>query len=1500
MASLLIRLLGPPQVGPDRVSVSDLRSDKAIALLAYLVVESDRAHRREKLAGMLWPGFTESSARANLRRALADLRQAIGDQQVTPTYLHTTRQTIQFTTASDAWVDVTAFATLLESTKPPDRPDIQRLEEAAELYRGPFLDGFSLADSPQFEEWVVLTREQLYRLVMEALHRLADEYEEQGEYERALPHTWRQLELDPWRENAHRQAMRLLALGGQRDSALAQYEMCRQLLKAELGAEPSEKTQQLYQRLLKEEWPPPEPVEVATQLQQPRAVGECPYRGLAAFRQQDAPFFFGREEFTASLLGAIQQRPFITVIVGSSGSGKSSAVFAGLLPQLKDEELGDWLVAHCRPGGQPFHTLAAALLPLLEPQSSETDRLIETQKLATAWQAGDLGLFQAVERVVENQPDKRRLLLVTDQFEELYTLCPEPDRQREFLDLLLAAVEAAESSPAHAFALLLTLRADFMGQALAYRPLADALQEGCLMLGPMNRDELRTAIVEPAQKQGAAFEPGLADRMLDDVGEEPGNLPLLEFALTLLWEQAKDGWLTHGTYEALGRVEGALARYAERVFADLDPGEQERIPHILTQLAQPGRGTEATRRVATRDQVGETDWPLTRRLADERLVVTGQDAAGNEIVEVAHEALIQHWGRLRGWLATNRAFRVWQESLRTALRQWEDSERDDGALLRGAPLAQAEEWLAARANELSQAEKAFIDTSVSLREQRAVEREAQRQRELDSERRSRRLLGALAGVLAIATVIAIVLTFFSTQQRRQALEAYSLSLAANAREALNDLDNTTGLALALAASRIESPPQEAQRMLLEAAYAPGARWRGEVASLFEGVEGPITALDIGPDGRTVLAGLVDGGIVVWDFETKEETARLSGHTARVNDIAFGPDGSMALSGADDAQAILWDLETGKEVERFGQYSGRNAGVVRAVDISPDGSIAATGGFAGQSWLPPGELILWDLENGEEIRRLEGHIAGIVAAEFTPAGDALLASSGDAEIFSTVPPGEALEPGSVPFDLILWDVQTGVIRKRFETSGDDVYDLAISPDGTRALTASYYNNVSALWDLETGERLRILEAHQEGVHTIAFGPDGRRALTGSYDDSLVLWDVETGQPIARLDARSADVLDLSVSPDGRTALSSSGDGGLILWDLIDAAEIQRLAGHGDFVWDVALMPDGKHALSSSGAAAPSAPVQDASIRFWDLETGAQLQAFDLPVDAIMQVAISPDGRTALISTNQAFIRVWNLESWQEIGLLEGHAGPVTGIEFAPDGQRAMSVSVDGTLILWNVPGRQALYRFGGHGEGLWSVAISPDGRRALSDSGDSSMVLWDLETGEEIRSFVRKDSPGAVGSSGQAFLPGGRTAISCEQDGSLIEWDLESGEQTRRLGEHPSLRTRVIVSSDGDRAMTSGMDGSLMLWDLESGELLRRSDGHGVIFDLALSPDGQTVLFGSSDTTISQWQFDSPSFDELKAWVATNRYLPELTCAEREMYQIEPLCDNTGAQQATQP
>ena len=479
-----------------------------------------------------------------------------------------------------------------------------------------------------------------------------------------------------------------------------------------------------------------------------RTSPPCPYRGLFAFREQDAPLFFGRQVFIQRLVEAVQHRCLVAVI-GPSGCGKSSAVFAGLLPRLRRE--ADWLMASFRPGARPFPALAASLVPTLEPHMSETERLVEIRRLAEALERGDLSLSEVVARILQKSPEVHRLLLVVDQFEELYTLCADPAMQRRFVDRLLEAVQVGrEDRRLPDVTLVLTLRADFLGNALAYRPLTDALQDANLVLGPMTRQEFRQAIESPAAKQGLTFEPGLVERILDDVGSEPGHLPLLEFALTSLWKQSS-GQLTHSAYEAIGRVQGALTRYADSEFEGLSQTEQLKARRVFMQMVRPGDGVQDTRRLATRDELGEDDWGLVQRLADARLVVTDRDPAGQETAEIVHETLLQSWAQLRGWMEADRFFRAWQEKLRVGLGQWLASGRDEGALLRGAPLAQAERWLAERPDDLSLIERRYIRASVVLRA-----------RDQAAQKRELVLLSLVGGLLggglggAIGTIIHVV------------------------------------------------------------------------------------------------------------------------------------------------------------------------------------------------------------------------------------------------------------------------------------------------------------------------------------------------------------------------------------------------------------------------------------------------------------------------------------------------------------------------------------------------------------------------------------------------------------------------------------------------------------------------------------------------------------------------------------------------------------------------
>ena len=415
---------------------------------------------------------------------------------------------------------------------------------------------------------------------------------------------------------------------------------------------------------------------------------------MSAFREQDVKFFFGRQKFVDSLVEVVYQQPLVAVI-GASGSGKSSIVFAGLIPKLRQK--GNWLIESFRPQNQPFFGLASALVRLLKPELDEIQQPGRAAELVADLKR-ELTLPQVVASILARYPGKR-LLLVIDQFEELYN--PRNDsEQQPFVDALLAAIQSAPND----LTLVLTLRADFLSYLLNYPTFGEALQQHKpQLLGAMNREEMREAIERPAEEMGVNLEEGLTERILDAVKREPGNLPLLEFALEQLWRRQKNNRLTHDAYEDIKGVEKALAGYAQAVYEELTQKiDGKQIQQIFIQLVRVGEGTEDTRQLATRAEVGGDNWDLVRQLADKRLVVTGRnEATGEETVEVVHEALIREWGLLRGWMQDNREFRIWQNRLRAAINQWKATEKDDGALLKGALLEKAKNWQQKRLAELS-------------------------------------------------------------------------------------------------------------------------------------------------------------------------------------------------------------------------------------------------------------------------------------------------------------------------------------------------------------------------------------------------------------------------------------------------------------------------------------------------------------------------------------------------------------------------------------------------------------------------------------------------------------------------------------------------------------------------------------------------------------------------------------------------------------------------------
>jgi hypothetical protein len=440
---------------------------------------------------------------------------------------------------------------------------------------------------------------------------------------------------------------------------------------------------------------------------QSRTIPACPYRGLLPFRLEDSGIFFGRGDVITRLTDAAYQQSLVAV-VGPSGSGKSSVVLAGLLAELKRR--GEWGIAQFSPGSAPLEALAASLIQAVDWVTSLAEYVRETSALEQQLRRHGR-LDKAVEGLLSHIK-RGRMLIVADQFEELYTLCRDEHERRVFRDIVLDAVGKSASGRAPTLTVVLTMRADFLNQALLHGGFAKALQEASFFLGPMTGEQLRKVIEEPARARGVVFADGLVDRILDDVGEGSGRLPLLEFALTQLWQRQEHRRLSHDAYQAVGGVKGALTQHAEQVYKGLSASEQQAARRVFVQLVMPGEGTADTRRVAYRTDLRQEDWPVVQSLAAARLVVTDRDEdREQDRVQVAHEVLIEGWDRLRQWVAADRAFLIWRERTRMAARMWETTGYDKGALLRGALLLEAEHWGKERADELDQRVSNYLHQS---------------------------------------------------------------------------------------------------------------------------------------------------------------------------------------------------------------------------------------------------------------------------------------------------------------------------------------------------------------------------------------------------------------------------------------------------------------------------------------------------------------------------------------------------------------------------------------------------------------------------------------------------------------------------------------------------------------------------------------------------------------------------------------------------------------------
>jgi WD40 repeat protein/serine/threonine protein kinase len=1157
-----------------------------------------------------------------------------------------------------------------------------------------------------------------------------------------------------------------------------------------------------------------------------------PYKGLLAFQEGDAADFYGREKLVdrlyLRLLEPGDDARFLAV-VGPSGSGKSSVVRAGLLPMLR-KNAPRWFIVEMTPDSDPFAQLTDAILRVAIDPDFPYDEIVRR---------GADGLRTALRHALGEV--RQQLVLVIDQFEELFTLTQDETVRRLFIEGLLHTLQPPDSQ----LRVIITLRADFLDRPLAYSGLSELLSRRVEMIPAMSPADLRRAIEKPAERAKLTLEDGLLAQMITDAANQQNVLPLLQSALAELYEtrDKKEQRLTLYAYRDNGGLTGAIESQADRILGDLSADEQRTAQQLFLRLVALGEGVEDTRRRIRRSslntpQIDQQNLEKIMALfSKSRLLIFDRDLETREpTIEIAHEAMLKHWKTLRNWISENRdALRI-EQQLTQLTRQWQEQNRDTSFLATGARLQQFEDIRGNPNIILQDDAEAFLQASTDrrLRNQRL---------------RTALLITAVAAAFVFAMLFLVAQS--ATQRANIALDDLEIAQATTVAERNRaDAESRIAVSRELSIRSLLDVPETDRRLLLSTAALRIADTDAARNTLFTQLQdfsllnrflhGPATtlrAVTYSPDGRWIAGAGADRRVYLWDAATGTLNETVFEHPDILTTIAFNSDGTQLVTGGEDGIVRLWSVPENELLA-----SVELGPEVTQLVLNPDNTLIAAAG-------DNGVITLLDGQSLEVQDRLEGHEGSVYALAFHPDGQTL-ASGGTDQVIR------------------IWSIADAETEPRTLTGHTNwIWSLNYSADGA-LLASTGFDMMVRVWNVSQDYApFRTLQGHTNFVRSVRFSPNGRILASGGDDGRVIVWDLLTGNPLSAIPFENAQkVWSLSFNPltPSGSPLVIGGDVPVVpVWNLSEEALVQsienlpqparllRFDDQSGNLWVYGNTPDDPTtvdigwrwsfadqaytekitynetaaqlttaiALSSDGTLWASGD-SNGAVSFFDATTG-QPSGKPLPSNeiGIYSLAFSHDGNRLAVGDDTGQIHLWQRsgDGWEPLDLtLDDHLDRVLMMAFSDDDRYLASGSLDNTVILWEFSDEEAASTsLSAHSEAVMSLAFSPDGSLLLSGGRDSMIAVWDVAT----RSLRQELRPHTDWVTALTFSTDGQSFASGSSDMTAILWSLREG-ALNPIGEPLNLSeavSSVSFNTDNTLLAVGGATGRVRVWQIDTDE-----------------------------------------------------------------------------------